>query len=134
MLFSFIIRLVIFTFLYGGLAAVVFWVYPDIFPSDFFFFLPLFPLLTLGMHFLILRSLEKRPASFVNAFMASTVIKLIVYGIAMAAYSFANPEKAVSFILVYFTFYIGYTVFETTIILEMSRNARVKPKSTDRQN
>ncbi|MFH0893254.1 MAG: hypothetical protein V2A54_02360 [Bacteroidota bacterium] len=124
MFISFIIRLIVFTAIYGGLSGVVFWSYPDAFPAEFFYFLPMFPIVTLGIHYMIMRSLSKRPASFINAFMLSTVIKLFVFGVAMAAFAFANPEKAVPFILVFFTFYLGYTIFETTVILDMSKAAK----------
>jgi hypothetical protein len=93
------------------------WLYPPVFP----FLLAFFVAATLLVYHFMLKSLEKRPARFVNVFLLTTMLKLLVYMIFMVIYALLNREYARPFIVSFFLLYIIYTVIEVVSILKVNK-------------
>lgn len=81
----------------------------------------LFFLVTLAVHYVVLRITELKPARFVSYFMLATFVKLVIYFIAVLVYVFSRKEQVLPFILSFFILYIFYTVFEVVSILGQTR-------------
>jgi hypothetical protein len=72
-------------------------------------------------HF-ILKSVEKRPAKFVNVFMLTTMLKLFAYMGFMITYALLNREDARAFIVTFFVLYVIYTIVEVISLLRVNRD------------
>ena len=75
----------------------------------------------LSFHFL-LGKIGDRFIRFVNAFMLTIVIKLLVYALVMVGYSLLNRLDAIAFMMAFFILYLGYTVFESVCIIRYTRS------------
>lgn len=101
-------------------------------PSEYY--TPAFPYLiafffiaTIVVYYIMLKSLEKRPAKFVNIFLLTTMVKLFAYMAVMVSYALANRAEARQFIIVFFILYIIYTIVEVLALLgENSKMGRKK--------
>jgi len=93
------------------------WLYPPVFP----FLLAFFVGATLLVYHFMLKSLENRPARFVNIFLLTTMLKLLVYMIFMVIYALLNREYARPFIVSFFLLYIIYTIIEVVSILKANK-------------
>jgi hypothetical protein len=104
------------------------------------YYLPVFPYLlvlffvvALTVYHFMLKALEKRPTWFVNIFLLTTMLKLLVYMIFMLVYALLNREEARPFIAAFFVLYVIYTVVEVVSLLKVNRlvgdhNERSKPQ------
>ncbi len=81
----------------------------------FFFFA------TIIVFYYMLKAVEKRPARFVNVFMLTTMLKLMLYLAVMLVYVLLNREDGKPFILAYFVLYVIYTVLEVGSILKANK-------------
>ena len=82
---------------------------------------------TLLVYYFMLKSLEKRPAKFVNIFLLTTMVKLLVYMAVMVSYALVNRGEARQFIVAFFILYIIYTIIEVLALLgENSKMGRKK--------
>jgi|WetSurMetagenome_2_1015567.scaffolds.fasta_scaffold600313_2 hypothetical protein len=81
------------------------------------FMIVFFILVTLGILFFLLKANEKGMTRFINAFMITTGLKLIVFILIIVAYSLANRYDAVPFLGSFFILYLLYTGFEVYAIL-----------------
>ncbi len=95
------------------------WYYPPVFP----YLLAFFVIATLLVYHFMLKSLENRPARFVNVFLLTTMLKLLVYMIFMVIYALLNREFARPFIVSFFILYIVYTILEVVSILKVNKLA-----------
>ncbi len=94
-----------------------------------YYYTPAFPYLIvfffmasmLVYHF-ILKSVEKRPAKFVNVFMLTTMIKLFAYMTFMITYALLNREDARAFIITFFVLYVIYTIVEVISLLRVNKD------------
>lgn len=68
-----------------------------------------FFLITACVHFFLIKSEEKK---FVNRFMLVTVSKFLISVFVLLGYVFANPETAVSFIVLFALYYLVFGAFE----------------------
>ena len=82
----------------------------------------LFFVVTLAVHWIVLKISELKPARFVSYFMLATFGKLVIYFIAVLVYVFTRKEQVLPFILSFFILYIFYTVFEVISILGQTRD------------
>ena len=82
----------------------------------------LFFMVTLAVHWIVLKISELKPARFVSYFMLATFGKLVIYFIAVLVYVFTRKEQVLPFILSFFILYIFYTVFEVISILGQTRD------------
>ena len=82
---------------------------------------------TLLVYYFMLKSLEKRPAKFVNIFLLTTMVKLFVYMAVMVTYALINRDEARQFIIAFFILYIIFTIIEVLALLgENSKMGRKK--------
>lgn len=93
------------------------WYYPPVYP----FLLAFFVIATIVVYHFMLKSLENRPARFVNVYLLTTMIKLFVYMIFMVIYGFLNREYARPFIVSFFMLYVIYTIIEVVSILRVNK-------------
>jgi len=89
--------------------------------------LGVFILITTLVHYILVRSVDKNPGSFVRTFMASTSIKLFVYLIIITLYSMFNKSEAVLFIFGFLLMYLLFTGFEVITIMFFLK--RKKPRA-----
>jgi hypothetical protein len=73
----------------------------------------------LSFHFL-LREAGKRFIKFVNAYLLTVVLKLILYVLILIAYAFFYRSDAVPFMLGFLILYLCYTIFESVSIIRYS--------------
>ncbi len=78
--------------------------------------LAFFAVASFGSHLFLLNAEDKRPAVFVRRFMGTTTVRLFVFIIILAGYSFTHVPQAVSFILHFLVFYLVFTAFEITML------------------
>lgn len=69
------------------------------------------------------RAVEKRPTMFVNMFLLTTTLKLLVYMAVMITYALLNKDDAKPFIVNFFVLYLVYTIIEVLALLKLNRNA-----------
>jgi hypothetical protein len=82
-------------------------------PLLFFF------LLSVSLHYYLIRSTEGRPQKFVTAFMGVQALKMFVHLMAMVIAGILFPKIAVHFILVYAVYYLAFTVVETISLMRL---------------
>ncbi|MEI6436438.1 MAG: hypothetical protein WCP32_16540 [Bacteroidota bacterium] len=116
-------QLLYFSAAVGTVAALLSFILPKTFISPALPFLFLFFISTslLSFYFL-LKSTGKRLIRFVNAFLLTILLKLILYVGVMVAYALLNRNDAVPFLVSFFILYLIYMVFETVFIIQYSRN------------
>ncbi len=76
---------------------------------------------TIIVFYYMLKAVERRPARFVNVFMLTTMLKLMLFLAVMVVYVLLNREDAKPFILTYFVLYVIYTVLEVVSILKVNK-------------
>jgi hypothetical protein len=91
--------------------------------SSLFAFSPLalFFLLGLTLHYYFLKSLNGRPQQFINTFMAGQALKMLIHLLVLVLVSFAFPESAIHFILLYAVCYLVFTVAEVVELGSVSK-------------
>jgi hypothetical protein len=90
--------------------------------------LPALIVFFLGIAWAIIRYLfrasEKSFVKFVNAFMLSTGLKLLVLILIIVGYIFLNRSDAVPFLGAFFILYLLYTGFEVYAVLYLSKRQK----------
>jgi len=88
------------------------------------FYLPVFPFLilyfvivTIGVHAVLLKAGNQRPARFSTFYMGSITSKLFLHIIFLVVYILADKKGAVYFLIFFFILYLCYTIFETYSLL-----------------
>lgn len=76
---------------------------------------------TLLVHRFLLRKSSAQQAKFINAFMLSTTIKLLLYLAIILIYVLLNRADAIGFIFTFFSYYLIFTFFEIASILKFLR-------------
>jgi L-asparagine transporter-like permease len=84
----------------------------------FFFAISLF------VHRYLLKKAIGQHTKFVNAFLLTTTVKLLLFLAIIVIYVLLNRDDAVGFILTFFTYYLIYTSFEIVSILKYLRNVQ----------
>jgi len=87
----------------------------------FALFLPIafFVVLSVLLHFYLLKSTDGRPQRFVTAFMGVQAIKMFVHLMTMTVVGFLMPSIAVHFILIYAFYYLAFTLVETISLMRL---------------
>jgi ABC-type Fe3+-siderophore transport system permease subunit len=106
-----------------------------------YYYTPAFPFLLLFFYIInflmyrfLLKEMEKRPEKFINAFMAVTTTKLVLYMSVMIVYALVFKEDAKQFITVFFILYVVYTSIEVVSLLRVNGKKpgwRSKAKKTE---
>ena len=122
---KFLKNILIFSAILGIFAVILFFVLPrHYFSPSLPFLFTFFIAVTLVSYYFLLRTVHIKFIRFVNYFMLSTVIKLILYIAILFIYIFLNKKDAVAFALSFFILYLFYTFFEVTAILSYSRKLK----------
>jgi hypothetical protein len=109
------------------ISLVVFNFVPEAFHTQTWPFVLLFFVLTNSiLYFFYLRIHSRKVSSFANFFMLTTSAKLIFYLIVIVVYLYFNRDEAVPFVLVFFLYYVVYTVFEVKSIMKMQNAGNLK--------
>jgi len=115
---QFLRNLAIFTIIIALVGRVVVHFLPDnyrspVIPYLFLFFF----VVTLLVHFILLKATGKRFAKFVPYFMLATTLKLFLYAVVLLLYTFTHRADAINFIISFFILYLLFTAFETITLL-----------------
>lgn len=78
-------------------------------------------LITLGIFYMLSKSIQSRLSRFANTYMLVNFGKLIFFLIIILSYSYLNREDAVSFMLTFFSYYFIFTSFEIVALLKMKK-------------
>jgi len=119
---SFIKRLFIFSAIIGLLSFLSTIALPTDYVSVampyllFFFFA-----ITSASHYLVLNAIKERTSRFVNYFMISIFVKLVLYSIIIGLYSVVNAKDIIPFVITFFIYYFCFTVFELIEILKATK-------------
>jgi len=119
---NFFVKLVVLTLMVSLLAFILNLVFPQhVITNVFPYLLALFMIVTVAVHYVLLRITMLNPRKFVSYFMLATFLKLMNYMIVVVVYVFTVKEGILSFVLNFFALYIIYTVFEVVSILSQTR-------------
>jgi len=99
-------------------------------PYLFIFFF----VITLVVHYILMKASEKRMSRFVNYFMLATFLKLMLYIMILVIYVLFNRCDAIPFILTFFILYLFFTVFEIISILSFLKRANMQTKKPKCKN
>jgi hypothetical protein len=80
--------------------------------------------LTWAITWYLLRASEQSFIRFVNAFMITTGLKLLLLILIIVGYIFLNRPDAVPFLAAFFILYLSYTAFEVYAVLYISRRQK----------
>lgn len=78
--------------------------------------------ISLLVHRFLLKKSGGKHTKFVNAFLLTTTIKLLLFLAIIVIYVLLNRNDAIGFIFTFFTYYLIYTSFEIVSILKYLRN------------
>jgi len=120
---KFLQHLLIYSAILGAVAIVLYLFLPKHFitpalPFLFFFFTGI----TLISYYILIRSLKSKLSRFVNTFLISTIVKLIIYIGIMIIYVLLNRSDAIPFMITFFILYLLYTVFEVVKMINLTRS------------
>ena len=88
------------------------------FLAVFFFAVSLF------VHRYLLNKASGQHTKFVNAFLLTTTVKLLLFLTIIVIYVLLNRDDAIGFILTFFMYYLIFTSFEIVSILKYLRNVQ----------
>lgn len=102
--------------------------FQKIFPGQYFngfFFLPLlFFIVTIALHFYLVKSSRKEMIKFTPRFIGATGIKMLIYFILIFIFLLIDRVHAVSFLISFLVCYLVYTTFEIISILKYLKTSR----------
>ncbi len=118
MLKKYILRLITFSVILGVLTFALFkFVLGQYYLPIFPFIIIFFAIVSISVHYILLKASNFRIAKFSTFYMGSTTVKLFLYIIFLIIYVLVDKENAVPFLLTFFVFYFLFTVFETFSLL-----------------
>lgn len=119
---GFIRNIVIASLAIAGLGLLTYFYVPDYYTPAFPFLVIFFITSGLIIFHLMAGAVEKRPALFVNIFMLTTTLKLLVYMSVMLIYGLLNRDDAKPFIISFFILYVVYTIIEVIAMLKLNQS------------
>lgn len=113
--------------IYSAIIAVIAFVLAFFLPDNFVspampFLLVFFVAVSLLTHYFVLKTMVKRMSLFVNFFMISIFVKLIIYIAIIVIYGLMNKHDMIPFVITFFVFYLLYTLFELIEVLKIQKN------------
>ena len=118
MLKKYIIRLLLFSVILSAAAYILFeFVLGQYYLPVFPFLILFFTLVSISIHYLLLKASNFRIAKFSTFFMGSTSVKLFLYIIFLVIYVLVDKSNAVPFLLTFLALYFLFTIFETFSLL-----------------
>ena len=124
---SFLRRILIFSAILSLVATIFCFLLPVRFitpalPFLFVFFISV----TLTGYYFLMKSAEKKFIRFLNAYLLTTIIKLLLYILIMVIYILMNRRDALPFGITFFILYLFYTVFEISSLVTHSKSLEKK--------
>ena len=80
-----------------------------------------FPLITLLIHSVLLKQINKRPQLFINYFMGSMTVKLFLSMILLLVVLYTQPNVRISFALIFMFMYLVYTALSIVVLFKKLR-------------
>ena len=80
--------------------------------------------ISLLVHRYLLNKAGGQHTKFVNAFLLTTTVKLLLFLAIIVIYVLLNRDDAIGFILTFFIYYLIYTSFEIVSILKYLQNVK----------
>ncbi len=93
----------------------------DHFPPSAVFIIPVFFVITVTSHLLLLRAMTREPGKFQMYFMAATALKVLGSFLFLTVMYLAGGGIDKGFVLAFMGTYIIYTFFEMIVLLPMTR-------------
>jgi hypothetical protein len=117
--------LLYFSAIIGLVALVASFIIPDQFITPALpFLIPFFIAVTLLSYHYLIQATSRRFIRFVNVFLLSIVLKLLLYMIVMVVYALLQRADAVPFLLAFFILYLCYTIFESVNIIRFAQKVK----------
>jgi len=121
---KFLKQLLIFSGILCAIGLFLFLILPKAFLSPALPFLfPFFIASSLLSFYFLVQTISKRFIRFVNTFLLTIIIKLVMYVGVMVAYVLVNRKDAIPFMLGFFVLYLCYTIFEAVCIIKNTHPA-----------
>ena len=95
---------------------------PDKTIPEVVFILTFFIASTYIFHQLSLSYSKKKPQAFIRFYMASTMIRMVLYVCIIAIYRLIDKSSVVSFTIGFFAHYIVFTIFEIPMLLKQLKS------------
>jgi hypothetical protein len=80
-----------------------------------------FPLITLLIHSVLEKQIDRKPQSFVTYFMGSMSVKLFLSLILLLVVLYTTPVVRVPFALLFMAFYLAYTATSVSLLFKKLR-------------
>jgi len=100
---------------------LTYFVPPNFISSVWPFILGFFFAISMLVHRFLLKKSADNQGKFINAFMLSTTIKLVLYLSIILIYVLLNRDDAIGFIFTFFAYYLIFTSFEIYSVLKFLR-------------
>jgi hypothetical protein len=118
----FLFRLLVFSLALGVVTVTLYFLTPGkyftpVLPLIFLFFM----IVTYAGYYILVRAARQKFMRFLNIFMLTTVIKLVIFIGVIFIYLLMNKKDAIPFALWFFLLYVGYTFFEVYSLVSYSR-------------
>jgi hypothetical protein len=112
-------QLIVFSLLLVSVAVVLFFLLPGTFITPALFFLfPFFISVTLISANILIRSARKKFIRYLNVYMLTTLVKLILYVLVMVVYILLNKQDVIPFFVTFLILYLLYTIFEVVWLVK----------------
>jgi len=120
-----IIYLSAMTLLLVFLTVIVSLIFPSLHVTPAFPYILIFYYVVTLLIILILgKSMQKQIRYFVNSYMITTFIKLILFSLVVVVYLLLNKKDAIPFVVTFFIYYLFYTIFEVVALREISESTK----------
>ncbi|MDP3442325.1 MAG: hypothetical protein Q8T08_05630 [Ignavibacteria bacterium] len=119
---KFLFKQLILTALLAVISWLIFSLVPENWQTVAWPYLLLFFMISNGLLFwLYVRAQQKKLSAFTNFFMIAMFSKLLVYLAIIVVYVIFNRDETAPFVLTFFVYYIGFTMFEVSAIVRMQK-------------
>ena len=113
------------TLLLVFLTVIVSLIFPSLHVTPAFPYILIFYYVVTLLIILILgKSMQKQIRYFVNSYMITTFIKLILFSLVVVVYLLLNKKDAIPFVVTFFIYYLFYTIFEVVALREISESTK----------
>ena len=89
--------------------------------KDIWFVFGFFILATSAVHYRMIVAEKKKPAQFINSYMAVTGIKLFLFLLIILVYCLLNRTNAINFAIGFFVLYFLFSAFEVIALMRHFR-------------
>ncbi len=120
MFVSYLKKAIILFLVLAFLLSIAYFTIPQYCTKAYLLILLFFFIITVGVHFLFLKKIQKKPEKFVRGLMVSNGIKIVSY-LAFLILGLAFSSDVVSFLPVFIFLYICFSVFETHSLSRLSK-------------